>query len=252
MSLRTTRKGIDLIKQFEGRVLKAYKCPAGVLTIGYGHTNAAGGFQFNASTVITAAQALQILRADIDKFEDGVERLIKGATLSKCQFDAIVSLAFNIGLGAFGKSTLLKRIKAGNLDAVPAEFMKWNKVKGKAVAGLTRRRRAEAALWRDMRDVAEDEAKKIEAPEAMPQAVDEPAPPPKTGVSEGTIIAGGAGAIAPTVEAAKQVKDAVETGTDIWTSVMSIGPWVALAAVVVGVAVFVFVKHRKAKAELYA
>ena len=136
------RAGIDLVKQFEGLRLKAYKCPAGVWTIGYGHT----GKDVEKGMVITEAQAEALLVSDLSKFADGVRRRVK-VRLNSNQFSALVSLAFNIGLGAFGKSTLLRKLNAGWYPAVPNEIRRWDIVGGKRMRGLTRRRDAEVALW---------------------------------------------------------------------------------------------------------
>jgi lysozyme len=141
--------GFDLIKSFEGLRLKAYYCPAGVLTIGYGHTSAAGSPRVVEGMTITAAQADEILRRDMEKYADAVRRLVK-VQLNQSQFDALVSFTFNLGADALRKSTLLKRLNAGKYDAAPAELMKWTRAGGKELEGLVRRRRAEAAMWRSM------------------------------------------------------------------------------------------------------
>ena len=192
MSLRTTDLGLQLIKTFEGRRLAAYKCPADVWTIGYGHTSRAGPPAVTPGMKITAAQAAKILRADLDLFEGEVEKLVDGVDLEPHQFDALVSLAFNIGVPALKGSTLLKRVRARRFDDVPAQVMRWNKVAGKPVAGLTRRRRAECALWRgDLEDAQRYLGTKFDV---MPQKIDAPAPP-KTMVESKTgnaSLAGGA------------------------------------------------------------
>ena len=149
--MKVSAAGINLIKEFEGVRLKAYKCPAGVYTIGVGHTSAAGPPVVKPGMEITNAQAMKILAQDLVQFEDGVEAAVK-VPLSQNQFDALVSFAFNVGLGAFQKSTLLRKLNAGQYDAVPAELMKWTKAGGTELPGLVRRRRAEAALWRGVDD----------------------------------------------------------------------------------------------------
>lgn len=131
--------------QWEGCRLTAYRCPAGVLTIGYGHT----GPDVKAGQTITAAQAVALFNADVDKFARSVEAALQGVSLTSRQFDALVSLAYNIGLGNLQKSTLLKKVKANPADpSIRAEFMKWSKarVNGvlKPLAGLVRRRQGEA------------------------------------------------------------------------------------------------------------
>lgn len=149
--MRTSQAGVDLIKKFEGCRLYAYVCPAGVLTIGYGHTSAAGHPDVQHGDSITQEFADRILQDDLRSFESGVEGCVAG-DLAQHQFDALVSFAFNLGVGNLKKSTLLRRVNEKKFDAVPAELMKW--VKGrvdgelKDMAGLVRRRRAEAAMWR--------------------------------------------------------------------------------------------------------
>lgn len=145
--MQISKTGIDLIKQFEGVRLKAYKCPAGVWTIGVGSTQP----PVKPGMEITNAQAMARLSKDLAQFEDAINNSVK-VDLTQNQFDALVSFAFNVGIGAFQKSTLLKKLNAGQYDAVPGELMKWTKGGGKELPGLVRRRRAEAALWRGVDD----------------------------------------------------------------------------------------------------
>ena len=149
--MKTSQAGVDLIKQFEGQRLTAYKCPAGIWTIGYGHTSAAGAPEVQPGMTITYQEANAILVRDLGKYEDAVDRLVK-VPLTQNQFDALVSFTYNVGEGALAKSTLLKKLNAGQYDAVPAELMKWTKGGGKELPGLVRRRRAECAMWRGMND----------------------------------------------------------------------------------------------------
>jgi lysozyme len=135
-------KGLALIKTFEGCKLKAYKCPAGVWTIGYGST----GAHVQPGMVMTQAEADTLLRKDLARFEDAVRRFAPRATQG--QFDAMVSLAFNIGIAALQRSTVLRRHNAGDHEGAAAAFMMWNKAGGKVLNGLTRRRAAEANLYR--------------------------------------------------------------------------------------------------------
>jgi lysozyme len=132
---------LALIKQWEGLRLDAYRDVGGVWTIGYGHTGDVG-----AGQRITEAEAGRLLRADLARFEAAVDRLVVVA-LSDNQFGALVSFAFNVGEGAFARSTLLRRLNAGEHEAVPAELAKWNRAGGRVVAGLANRRAAEAGLW---------------------------------------------------------------------------------------------------------
>lgn len=143
MARAVNQETLDLIKSFEGLRLKAYRDVKGVLTIGYGHTG-----DVKEGDVVTKHQAEAILQVDLDKFERGVEELTEGVKLSDNEFGALVSLAFNIGLGAFAKSTLLLKLKHGApRDFCATEFLKWRMAGGKVYPGLVRRRAAERALF---------------------------------------------------------------------------------------------------------
>lgn len=168
--MRTGTRGIAVIKEYEGVRLQAYKCPAGVWTIGVGHTSAAGDPQVQPGMTITEAEAMQILRQDLVRFEDAITRRVK-VELKQHQFDALVSFVFNVGERAFAESTLLRKLNAGRYGDVPAELMKWTRGGGRELPGLVRRRRAEAALWRSVEDrggVDVDEARA--EPDAPPPA----------------------------------------------------------------------------------
>lgn len=139
--MRTSQRGINLIKAHEGLRLEAYRCPAGVFTIGYGHT--AG---VRRGDVIDRRKAEQLLADDLKKFEAVVNRECPG--VNQNQFDALVSFTFNVGTANFMKSTLLKCVKAnpGNVN-IRHEFSRWNKANGTVLSGLIRRRREEAELY---------------------------------------------------------------------------------------------------------
>ena len=132
----------NLVKRFEGLSLKVYICPAGVLTIGYGHTEAVKPNQPD----ITEEDAEDLLYDDLEKFSVGVSRLVK-VTLNQSQFDALTSLAFNIGIGAFRCSTLLRLLNANDFAGAAEEFPKWNRGAGKVLPGLVNRRAAERELF---------------------------------------------------------------------------------------------------------
>lgn len=140
MARKINAAGLALVKQFEGLRLKAYLCPANVWTVGYGSTT-----NVKQGMVITEAEAEALLRDDLERFEAGVDRLAGEATDN--QFSAMVSLAFNIGLGAFERSTVLKRHKLGNHMGAANAFLLWNRGGGKILKGLVRRREAERALY---------------------------------------------------------------------------------------------------------
>jgi lysozyme len=142
--MKLSQRGIDLIKQFEGYSSKAYPDPAtggAPWTIGYGTTKGV-----KPGMVITAQQAEKMLRDDVAKFESGVSSLIAAPT-TQGQFDAMVSLAYNIGLGNFGKSTLLKKHNARCYTCAADQFRVWNRANGKVMNGLTKRRAAERQVY---------------------------------------------------------------------------------------------------------
>lgn len=141
MSRATGQKGIDLIKRFEGLRLRSYLCPANVWTIGYGHT---GGVTNNQ--IITSEQAESILKTDLRRFENGVSDVVK-VDLNQNQFDALVSLAFNIGLSAFAGSTLVRLLNDRDYAGAADQFLRWDKAGGKVLQGLSTRRAAERALF---------------------------------------------------------------------------------------------------------
>lgn len=139
------KDGIALIKKFEGVRLQGYLCPAGIATIGWGHTGMVLGKPITTSMKISLDQAEKLLLSDLDKFEKGVSSLIK-VTITQKQFDALVSFAYNVGLGNLGKSTLLKLINKRDPKA-SEQFLVWNKAGGKVLNGLTKRRLAEKELF---------------------------------------------------------------------------------------------------------
>ena len=180
--LSLTPAGANLIKHFEGikekcgpDLYKSYKCPAGVATIGHGHTNHHGR-KFDSASRWTKAECDEVFLQDMAGFEVDVRRLVK-VELEPWQFDALVSFTYNCGDGALQKSTLLKKVNAGNFEAAALEFHKWNKGGGKVLAGLTRRRASEALLFQNISDDNYDgKPDKVIKPAAEPmaQAVDAP------------------------------------------------------------------------------
>jgi lysozyme len=140
---KINQEGLELIKSFEGLELKAYKDIVGVWTIGYGHT----GSDVHEGLIITKEQAEELLKSDLSRFEKGVETACSGLVLTDNQFAALVSFSYNLGLGNFNSSTLLKKLKSKDMIGASNEFQKWNKAGGKVVAGLTRRRLAEQDLF---------------------------------------------------------------------------------------------------------
>ena len=139
--MKTSKNGINLIKTYEGCRLTAYKCPAGVWTIGYGHT--AGVKQ---GDTITPLQANTLLTVDLQKFENAVNKAVK-KPITQNEFDALVSFAFNVGIGNFEKSTLLRLVNLGQFELAAKQFEKWIYAGGKPLTGLKKRRLAEKTLF---------------------------------------------------------------------------------------------------------
>lgn len=164
MTMRMNGAGLALIMAFEGWREKAYRDAVGVWTIGYGHTSMAGAPEVKRGMVITKAEGAEILRRDVDLFARGVTKLLT-VTLNDNQFSALVSFAYNVGLGNFKKSSVLKAVNASNFQLVPHRLMLWNKADGRVLTGLTRRRKAEGDLF-----VKRPEAKQVEFDNPNPPA----------------------------------------------------------------------------------
>ena len=159
---KVSASGINLVKKFEGLhkvgkdgIIRAYRCPAGRWTIGYGHTKGVrSGVQGDE------AQCEEWLAEDLNVVGQAIKRHVR-VPLTQAQFDALASFIFNVGEGNFASSTLLKRLNKGLYDEVPAQILRWNKatVDGvlKELSGLTRRRTAEAALFSMDATLASDE-----------------------------------------------------------------------------------------------
>ena len=145
--MKLNKAGKDLIKSFEGLKLSAYKCSANKDTIGYGNTFYEDGSPVKMGDTITRERADSLFELIANSFAERVRRDVK-TILTDNQFSALVSLAYNIGIGNLQKSTLLRKVNFNPNDpSIRAEFMKWNKAGGKVLAGLTRRREAEAKLY---------------------------------------------------------------------------------------------------------
>ena len=140
-NMKISEQGLDLIKTFEGLELEAYRCAAGVWTIGYGHTKGVErGMKIDANT------ANEMLAEELIEYEGYINKYVT-ASLEQHQFDAMVSWVYNLGGGNLQASTLLKVLNAEDYDGVPAQLMRWNKAGGKVLEGLTRRRQAEADMF---------------------------------------------------------------------------------------------------------
>ncbi len=148
--MRKMNPAMDLIRRFEGLRLRAYVDAGGVWTIGYGHTSMAGPPKVRPGLRITKEQAEDILRRDVQRFARGVAREVGPQAMKRLndnRFGALVSFAYNVGLGNFRRSSVLRAVKEGRLDDVPRLLMRWTKAGGRRLRGLERRRRAEGRLF---------------------------------------------------------------------------------------------------------
>lgn len=188
--MKISDRGLNFITSFEGyhRRLEdgrcvAYKCPAGVWTLGYGCTEG-----IKPGMIWTEAEAVAALHRELARFEAAVTRLVT-VPLNQNEYDALVSFAYNCGEGALKKSTILRRLNAGNRAGAARAFAAWNKGGGRVLPGLVRRRREEAALFLEPVEVSDE-------PE-MPQAV-EPSPekPSRPAVAVVTAVASGSAGVA--------------------------------------------------------
>jgi lysozyme len=225
--MQISRKGLDLIKSFEGYLRKlpdgsciAYRCPAGVLTLGWGCTEGVKeGMRW------TRAEAEEALRREIAKHEAAVARLVT-VDINQNQRDALISFSYNVGSGALGKSTLLKKLNRGDYAGAQAEFMKWNKAGGKQFRGLSIRRAKEAALFAERMDEPENAM--------MAQSVDEPiAPMPES--AKAAIYTGGT-----TVAAAGVSSFVAPPPPVVSETVSNVGLWQSMGSTVVEFATFAF------------
>lgn len=140
--MKTSTAGREAVARREGCVLKAYQDSVGVWTIGVGHTSAAGAPKVVKGMRITATEADEILSRDLALFESAVNKAV-AVPLNQNEFDALVSLAFNIGSNAFRKSTLVRKLNAGDRQGAADQFLVWNKAGGKVLKGLVNRRHDE-------------------------------------------------------------------------------------------------------------
>jgi GH24 family phage-related lysozyme (muramidase) len=226
--MQMSNAGIDvMLKKFEGCKLKAYRCPANVLTIGYGHTSAAGAPEVTEGMTISQQDALDILHRDLRKYEEGVEKLVK-VQLTQNQFDVLVDFAYNAGLGALAKSGLLRAVNARDFDKVPDELMKWTKGGGKVLPGLVKRRQAEAVWWRAHEHHADDHEDHRHEPDTVPvKSMAES----KQG--NGALAVGALGSVG----AAQQVVEQVQDANNLFDTVLDLlhKPSFVIMVVIVGI-----------------
>ena len=139
--MKVSQECINLVKFYEGFEDRAYLCPAGVWTIGYGRTK-----NVQEGDMLTERQAERDLLEELEEFGKQVSNTVKVPLLQN-QFDALTSWTYNLGVGNLQSSTLLKKLNSRKYIAAGKEMLRWNKAGGKVLAGLTRRRESEAKLW---------------------------------------------------------------------------------------------------------
>lgn len=137
---------IDLIKRAEGFRATAYLCPAGVPTIGYGHTAGVTHADVRRGRTITQAMAEELLRADLQDAQEAVERLVR-VSLTDWQYGALVSFTYNVGAGAFAQSRMLTLLNDGDYQGAAEQFSRWCHGGGEVLEGLVKRRRQEQTLF---------------------------------------------------------------------------------------------------------
>ena len=139
--MKISQEGIALIKKFEGCKLEAYKCPAGVWTIGYGHTK-----DVKEGDRINKDEANYLLEEEMIEYEGYINDMVN-VPLDQNQFDALTSWVYNLGSSNLMSSTMLTLLNEGKYDEVPQQIKRWNKAGGKVLDGLVKRREAEALLF---------------------------------------------------------------------------------------------------------
>ena len=230
--------GLQVIKSFEGFRAKPYYCSAGVLTQGYGHTAAAGGEPIGG--VWTREKAAKVLADDLERvYSKSVREAVAGYHTTQAQFDAMVSFAYNCGVGALKASVLLRRHKKGDYTGAAAAFMNWVNAGGKPNKGLIRRRASEALMYSGVKDLDFDGKRDADEPVygTMPQVVTPRKPKAIKSRSLQTATAtGGAGVVMVAKEAQGYLESAqaqMSTGSVIGLTIGAITIGLAVYAVYV-------------------
>jgi lysozyme len=229
-NMRLSRKGAKFVQSFEGYFPKAYLDPIGVLTIGWGHTNHHEP-KFSAGEVWSREKCEEVFRKDMRIFEDAVIRNVR-VPLTQGQFDALVSFTYNCGEGNLRKSSLLRRLNAGDYEGAAAQFAYWNKAGGRVLPGLTRRRTAEALMFRDT-----SLSVSPRADEPMAQEVDDPKPSLFKSKIVQTATTVGVADAASTLQSAADAKGAVKD-LGFWDQLIHI---MSMPSVWAGIAILVAV-----------
>lgn len=145
--MKASKKCLEMLAHHEGVRQKPYKCPAGLWTVGVGHLIGDGkSLPDSWNRTFTLEEVYAILAKDVTRFERGIEKYIS-IQLTQGEFDALVSFAFNLGLGTLQKSTLRQKLNRGDKEGAIESLLKYNKAGGKILKGLDNRRKDEAALF---------------------------------------------------------------------------------------------------------
>ena len=177
---KLTPEGLKLIKEFEGLKLEAYKDVVGIWTIGYGTTaKAKVGITPKQGMRITEEEAEMYLKRYLDREGEAMLQYVK-VYIDDHMYSALLSFVYNVGIGAFRKSTLLKKLNAEDYKGAAEEFLRWNKAGGKVFPGLTRRRKAERSMF--LKGVTEPRRAPVEAQPAPPSGT--PSGNPLSGLLE--------------------------------------------------------------------
>lgn len=228
--MRMTQEGLDLIKSFEGFSATWYKCPAGIWTIGYGHTEAAGPPKYEPQRKISRDEGENILRSDLAKYEQAVIDAVT-VKLTDEQYSALVSFCYNVGPNAFRKSSVLKAVNSGRHDLVPARLALFTKGGGKVLKGLVRRRQAEGELYAS----GDDDARIYPSTEVTPVIG-------KASYASSTNIAAGVGTVAMTTAAVNQITN------DVSDTAMTFGfspQWVMVGILAIGIAAALWIMRER-------
>ena len=235
-----------LLKKFEGCKLTAYRCPANVCTIGYGHTTAAGAPSVSDGMKITQQQAEDILSRDLVKYETAVHNMVH-QPLNQRQFDVLVDFAYNAGIGNLQSSTLLKKVNAAQFNDVPAELLKWTKGGGKVLPGLVRRRQAEGAWWVSGEPAATSVPVEIPTEDEHEQRTD-PDPVPVRTMADSkqgnaALVTAGLGGLGVAKQVAAQAQDASDTADQL-IGLFSNPNFLIMSAIIgLGIAIWFFRKQ---------
>ena len=224
--MRTNKKGVALIIEYEGFRSEAYiPVPGDVPTIGFGFTR---GVQMGDR--MTRSEAAERLKRELIEYENGVAAACT-RTPNENEFSALVSFAYNVGVGGLRKSSVLKAHNRGDKQAAARAFALWNKSGGKVYAGLTRRRAAEAALY--LEPVAIDEV-------MMPQPIDSEKPMPASTINRASVVAGGTATVAA-------VSETINAVNEVKYGVAGLGDWLVPALLVAVVALAGYIVWERLK-----